>query len=262
MGKLQKAADGITEAPVTKGLTTSQRGNAPTPSDEYYTSAADAERLIVRLAPLIGDKMVYLPFDAPESEFCNACNKFSIPFVHSWGDYRKNLDYMRKHADDTVVISNPPFSIWKQIVRDLNETGIKYYLMNNLMNAHHFPAFGIYGAYFGKCVFKNGKGVPCCIMSNDDIRAIDFSEPEKRKEPPTINGKRFYTKKRDWIADGKPVGCYINSVFPIYKESMDYDFSGPYHFVSHFNVFYIEGRAKDGKGKYCGLRSERKSDCA
>ena len=69
-----------------------ERGRAETPSDEYYTLRKDAERILVTLAGRIGDKVVYMPFDTPESEFVKACEDFGIPYVHSWNDYRNNLD--------------------------------------------------------------------------------------------------------------------------------------------------------------------------
>ena len=257
MGKLQKAKDGITEVYQNKGYSMSERGRVATPSDEYYTLRKDAERILLTLAGRIGDKVVYMPFDTHESEFVKACENFGIPYVHSWDDYRNNLDYMREHAEDTVIVSNPPFSIWKQIVRDLNETGIKYYLINNLLNANHFPEMGIYGSYLGQMTFKNGKSVPCCMMSNTDIRMLDFKPDKKTKQRRVIDGRPFYATKREWLYDGAPAGVYINSCFPIYAESMQYDFSGPYDIAGHFNVFYIERRVENEQGKYCGVHSQR-----
>lgn len=262
MGKLQKAKDGIAEVYQGKGLTLSQRGNAATPPDEYYTRREDVERILVTLAGRIGDKVVYLPFDRPESEFCRVCDDMGIPYVNSWNDYAENLEYMREHADTHVIVSNPPFSLWRQIVSNLNKTGIKYYLINNLLNANHFPQMGLYGSYLGSMEFKNGKKVPCCMMSNDDIRALDFKHDAKARKPKEIDGIRFYPTKREWLYDGAPAGVYINSCFPIYAESMNYDFSGPYDIQKHFNVFFVERRTEDGKGKYSGIHSQRKPDRA
>ena len=221
--KLSKCFDGIEEVIETKGLTLLERSQTK-PSDEYYTQAETVERIEEAIRPYIKGRKIWCPFDAEWSQFVKVLRAKGYDVINTADDYKNHLEEIK--ASGAVVVSNPPFTIWRAILKDMQEIGVDFFLVNNLRNA--VPAYkkGAFGMMLSSLDFDtpNGvkKGVPCFLMSNKDIRGIKL----KGQKPPQkqIDGIPFWRTINEWIAANKPVPAFVPSTWILSEESKLYVF--------------------------------------
>lgn len=186
MGKLQKAKDGIKEVKETKNMTLYERSRSH-PSDEYYTTREIVEFLEERMHTILQEyDIIICPFDSAESEFVKVLTEKGYNVYYSSDDYKNHIEEIKQISltNNACVFSNPPFSIWRQIIKVFKECEIDFYLLNNLVNACKAFSNNIFGSEIGSIIFKNDKSVPCFLMSNNDIRKINlkYYKPKKNRQ--------------------------------------------------------------------------------
>ena len=225
--KLSKCFDHIDEIEETKGLTLLQRSQTK-PTDEYYTQAETVERIEEAIRPYIKGCKIWCPFDADYSQFVQVLKAKGYEVINTSDDYKNHLEEIK--ASGAVVLSNPPFSIWRGILKDLQEIGVDFFLLNNLINA--VPAYkkGAYGFYVGSLEFdtpeniaKPKSAVPCFLMSNKDIRGTEI-RPKEKPPQKTIDGVPFWRTITDWVEANKPTPAFVPSTFILSAFAKLYDF--------------------------------------
>lgn len=96
-----------------------------TKNDEFYTYYQDAERVF----KLIKDKTKWtyiLPFNDNGKAFHKLMQDYQVPHFVSEGDY-KDVNY--KQFQNGLVISNPPYSIFNEIIKFFYDNSIKFILI-------------------------------------------------------------------------------------------------------------------------------------
>ena len=95
-------------------------------NDEFYTLRDDVEKIFNNFAPLLKHydfTRIDLPFDGDESEFTKYCKDNNLNYHNTYGDYRNH-----NYAKNGVVISNPPFSLLREIINFYMKHNIKFIL--------------------------------------------------------------------------------------------------------------------------------------
>lgn len=94
-------------------------------NDEFYTYYQDAEKVF----KLIKDKTKWtyiLPFNDNGKAFHKVMQDYQVPHFVSEGDY-KDINY--NQFQNGLVISNPPFSIFNEIIKFFYDNSIKFILI-------------------------------------------------------------------------------------------------------------------------------------
>ena len=134
-------------------------------NDEFYTQVKDIEREIEHYRPHFVDKVIYMPCDNPEwsnfwmvlkgqfsairckkivATFYNGVvDKDTHPYKLKWdgetetktmlegdGDFRSE-ECTKILQESDIVITNPPFSMFREFVKWLEDTGKKYLIIGN-----------------------------------------------------------------------------------------------------------------------------------
>lgn len=143
-------------------------------NDEFYTQVRDIEMEIEHYRPHFVDKVIYMPCDNPEwsnfwrvlkgqfsairckkivATFYNGVvDKDTHPYKLEWdgetetktmlegdGDFRSEECTKILHESD-IVITNPPFSMFREFVKWLEDAGKKYLIIGNV-NAITYKEF-------------------------------------------------------------------------------------------------------------------------
>lgn len=100
--------------------------------DEFYTLYSDVATVFKAIHPYLKDKgyTILLPFDTKDSNFVKYLKQNAKNNKWVWyntDDYESFIDYYKR--DDVVVVSNPPFSIKKQILDTFKKYGTKFVLI-------------------------------------------------------------------------------------------------------------------------------------
>lgn len=107
--------------------------------DEFYTQYADVKKELENYKEHLKGKTIYCNCDMPESNFV----KFLNDVKDEWGikdvyhtsiqegvDFRSDESIAILDKSD-IVISNPPFSLWRQYIPQLMERNKKFLLIGN-----------------------------------------------------------------------------------------------------------------------------------
>ena len=135
-------------------------------NDEFYTQVRDIEREIEHYRPHFIDKVIYMPCDNPEwsnfwrvlkgqfsairckkivATFYNGVvDKDTHPYKLEWdgetetktmlegdGDFRSE-ECTKIMQESDIVITNPPFSMFREFVKWLEDAGKKYLIIGNV----------------------------------------------------------------------------------------------------------------------------------
>lgn len=117
-------------------------------NDEFYTQLADIEKELQHYTEHFKDKVVYCNCDLPDSNFVKYFNenkeRLGIKeFYYTWYnketgkgsfDSTESIELLDK-AD--IVVTNPPFSIFRKFLALMEEYNKKYLIVGN-MNAIHY----------------------------------------------------------------------------------------------------------------------------
>lgn len=206
------------------GANMGTRGNYHNNSDEYYTPREIVQFLEKKLRERLQDKIILCPFDSAESEFVKVLTECGYKVVYTSDDYKNHLSELSDYCknNDAVVFSNPPFSLQSEIVRNFKEYNIKFILFSNALWTHNAPELGIFARYIGSIVYKNGKGVPTVLISDEPFGDIRVRLGKTNDGPRKCEGFLFYPTRQMWIAAGKPDHCFVPSIFPAWEEADDY----------------------------------------
>ena len=107
--------------------------------DEFYTSYEDVEKELLNYKEYLAGKAIYCNCDRPESNFVVFLNdvkdEWGIKEVYHTSiqegvDFRsdESIEILKK---SDVVISNPPFSLWREYIPQLIEYNKKFLLIGN-----------------------------------------------------------------------------------------------------------------------------------
>ena len=94
------------------------------------------------------------------------------------GDY-KQFDYPK----DCIVLDNPPFSILAQIIKDYNNSGIKYFLFSPYLTNLNYGMNCAHIVCDANITYENGACVATCFLTNletDEILAISAPDLNAR----------------------------------------------------------------------------------
>lgn len=104
-------------------------------NDEFYTKYADIERELKHYLPYLKGKRIICPCDTVNSEFVkyfiengSKIGIVSLAWSHiSTGTDFRNIDY----SNYDVVITNPPFSLFREFIDTLEKNSMDYLVIGN-----------------------------------------------------------------------------------------------------------------------------------
>ena len=166
-----------------------------TKDDEFYTLAEDVKK-IFDIIPNKHDYHYILPFNDANSEFKKYCEQNNLDFTSGNMDY-KDYDY---NIPNGLVVSNPPFSKFREIINFYMFYGIKFILVatqnaicySNVFN--YWKEWKLNPLFLKLIWFKRPDGskkdVPCFLITN--LPLYFFND----KETGNINQNLFWEPKR------------------------------------------------------------------
>ena len=163
--------------------------------DEFYTLYTDVEK-IFDIIPNKKDFHFILPFNDEDSSFKNYCEINNLDFTSGNKDY-KEFNY---NIHNALVVSNPPFSKFREIINFYMFYGINFILVAPLSGLTYSNVFNYWKEWklnplFLKLLwFKrpdgSKKNVPCFLITN--LPLYFFND----KKTGNINQDLFWTPKR------------------------------------------------------------------
>lgn len=107
--------------------------------DEFYTSYEDIKKELLNYKEYLSGKNIYCNCDSPESNFVKFLNdvkdKWGIKEIYHTSiqegvDFRsdESIEILKK---SDIVISNPPFSLWREYIPQLMEYNKKFLVIGN-----------------------------------------------------------------------------------------------------------------------------------
>ena len=163
--------------------------------DEFYTFYSDVEK-IFEIIPNKKDYHFILPFNDVNSEFKNYCEQSNLDYTSENKDY-KEFDYNKPNA---LVVSNPPFSKFREIINFYMFYGIKFILVAPRNGLHYVNVFNYWKEWKINPLFLkidwfkrpdgSKKDVPCHLLTN--LPLYFFND----KETGNINQNLFWEPKR------------------------------------------------------------------
>ena len=163
--------------------------------DEFYTLYTDVEK-IFDIIPNKKDYHFILPFNDANSEFKKYCEINNLDYTSGNMDY-KDYDY---NIPNALVVSNPPFSKFREIINFYMFYGIKFILVapqtgltySNVFN--YWKEWKLNPLFLRIDWFKRPDGtkkdVICCLITN--LPLYFFND----KETGNINQNLFWEPKR------------------------------------------------------------------
>ena len=163
--------------------------------DEFYTLYSDVAK-IFDIIPNKKDYHFILPFNDANSEFMKYCEQNNLDYTSGNMDY-KDYDYNMPNA---LVVSNPPFSIFREIINFYTFYGIKFILVAPQTGLTYSNVFNYWkewklnplflGLYWFKRPDGSKKNVQCFLITN--LPLYFFND----KETGNINQELFWEPKR------------------------------------------------------------------
>jgi len=96
--------------------------------DEFYTQMIDIENCIENFD--LNNKVIYCNCDDPS--FSNFYKFFKINFTKLSGLFEYNSNIITDNIDDIIVVTNPPFSLYKEFFNFLMDLKVKFIIIANL----------------------------------------------------------------------------------------------------------------------------------
>ena len=162
--------------------------------DEFYTLYSDVEK-IFEIIPNKKDYHFILPFNDENSAFKSYCEIFNLEYTSGYKDY-KEFNY---NIPNALVVSNPPFSKFREIINFYMFYGIKFILVapqngltySNVFN--YWKEWKLNPLFLKLCWFKRPDGtkknVQCFLLTN--LPLYFFND----KETGNINQNLFWEPK-------------------------------------------------------------------
>ena len=211
-------------------------------NDEFYTQARDIEREIEHYIPHFIDKVIYMPCDNPEwSNFWRVlkgqfsairCKKIVATFYNGIidkdiqpykleydgvtetktmlegdGDFRSE-ECTKIMQESDIVITNPPFSMFREFVKWLEDAGKKYLIIGNVNAITYkeiFPLIKENKMWFGVSIHSGDRKF---YVSDDyPLNAAGCGIDNDGKRFIRVKGIRWFTnldipRRHDFIHSG------------------------------------------------------------
>ena len=205
--------------------------------DEFYTLAEDVEK-IFDIIPNKKDFHFILPFNDANSEFKKYCDQNNLDYTSGYMDY-KYYDYNMPNA---LVVSNPPFSKFREIINFYMFYGINFILVAPLNGLTYSNVFNYWKEWklnplflrieWFKRVDGTKKDVACILITN--LSLYFFND----KETGNINKNLFWEPKR--LAKTE---YHIINDNEIYIDKMGQDFKDFIYTGNKYKKIYFPIRA-------------------
>ena len=163
--------------------------------DEFYTLYSDVEK-IFEIIPNKKDYHFILPFNDANSEFKNYCEQNNLDYTAGNMDY-KDYDY---NIHNALVVSNPPFSKFREIINFYMFYGINFILVMPKHGSTYRNVFNYWKEWKLNPLFLridwfkrpdgSKKDAPCFLITN--LPLYFFND----KETGNINQNLFWEPKR------------------------------------------------------------------
>ena len=212
-------------------------------NDEFYTQVRDIEREIEHYRPHFIDKVIYMPCDNPEwSNFWRVlkgqfsairCKKIVATFYNGIidkdiqpykleydgvtetktmlecdGDFRSE-ECTKIMQESDIVITNPPFSMFREFVKWLEDAGKKYLIIGNVNAITYkeiFPLIKENKMWFGVSIHSGDRKF---YVSDDyPLNAVGCGIDNDGKRFIRVKGIRWFTNldipsRHDFIHSGR-----------------------------------------------------------
>lgn len=201
------------------------------PDDEFYTPYDAVSKEMDLHASDFTGAWVYCPCDTPDSNFVryfldnfkrlglSRLTATSLEGTYldtdgkttTHGFRNGGFDFSSEYAKDimrncTVVVTNPPFSLYKRFIATLNECGCLYWSMCNPYAAWAVSNFVTGNATYGQCIgpvtYSNGKAVFTAWQTNTGYIRTPKPFTATAKYDPNVH-KRFDSCKECINCDKK-----------------------------------------------------------
>ena len=166
-----------------------------TKDDEFYTLYSDVEK-IFEIIPIKKDYHFILPFNDENSTFKKYCETNNLDYTSENKDY-KEFNY---NIPNALVVSNPPFSKFREIINFYMFYGIKFILVAPLTGLTYSNVFNYWKEWKLNPLFLkiewfkrpdgSKKDVKCFLITN--LPLYFFND----KETGNINQNLFWEPKR------------------------------------------------------------------
>lgn len=173
--------------------------------DEFYTRMCDIETELHHYESILRGKVILCNCDTPESNFSKY---FDVNFdrlglkdlVTTDEDFRSDASVALLKRSD-IVITNPPFSLWREYLGQLHNFNKKFLIVGSLIAVHYSEAFKL---------LKTGQ----IHLGNTHIHT--FERPGGGIKPQVA---RWYTNLTPCIRpELKLTKMYCESEYPTYDE--------------------------------------------
>ena len=201
--------------------------------DEFYTLAEDVAK-IFDIIPNKHDYHFILPFNDANSEFKNYCEQNNLDYTSGNMDY-KDYDY---NIPNALVVSNPPFSKFKEIINFYMFYGINFILVAPYNGLAYRNVFNYWKEWKLNPLFLridwfkrpdgSKKDVICFLITN--LPLYFFND----KETGNINQNLFWEPKRLQKTE-----YHIINDNEIYIDKMGQDFKGFIYAGNKYKKIYF-----------------------
>lgn len=194
--------------------------------DEFYTRYEDVKYYMNFWKDYLKNKIIYCPFDTSESAFVKyfkeelkAGNIREL--IYTSNNYEENgdiFDYVSKN--EGVVISNPPFSIYNQIINYFKSYDIKYIMI---------------GPYLKVCTKDCYMGILNKTLWRSYTRIESFSTPTGETKNVACN---WYNNIRSTQKEEKKEDLRLKKLKQFEKHTIEYAETGEP--LEYKNVLYCD----------------------
>lgn len=210
-------------------------------NDEFYTQVRDIEREIEHYRPHFIDKVIYMPCDNPEwsnfwrvlkgqfsairckkivATFYNGIiDKDTHPYKLEWdgetetktmlegdGDFRSE-ECTKILQESDIVITNPPFSMFREFVKWLEDAGKKYLIIGNVNSITYKEIFSLIKENKMWLGYNTNKSCDFIIPDNYVVKGSGYVD-ERGTKHAVVPGICWFTnldiqKRHDFIHSGR-----------------------------------------------------------
>lgn len=262
--------------------------------DEFYTTYEDIEKEMVYYKDYLKDKTILMPCDSTNSNFFtyfyNNFKKYQLKKIISIfynfdnpsiqteydgneiqthnlkgnGDFR-NIETIELMKTVDVVITNPPFSLFRQFIEILDKTKVKYLILGDINTITTKSVWGLImqnKLWLGKTIHSGDRKF--YVPDNYPLQANTCGIDENGKRFIKVKGIRWFTniKYIDMYQDLTLTQSYTDEKYPFFDNNKEvisisktkdipYDYKGlmgvPITFFDKYNPkqFEIIGMDKD-----------------